>query len=324
MNRPVRKQTRLAWLLSGLTLMLPALAPAQAQDSGVSVYRVELIVFEHVGGRSDRRPAAEPMNFTETLDPEALAALDAAIADHLPVLAESVPTLTLPPRIGPEAPALAKGEETIQPVPRDYAAVELSPTMQRALSRLETSPAHSPVATAAWFQTAERGQRSAQVRVHDDEIVSIRQPQTPQRPDSLVDLGPQLGRDLPFEPVPVARPIYRIDGTARLRRTQFLRLELDLAFNQPSRSDADSADETSGSDPRWLLHRLQQQRAVRPERFEYFDSSRFGVLARITEYKRIVPEPVPAPMPVPGPAHDPATDSAAAGVDRGAAQESPD
>jgi hypothetical protein len=289
MIRPVQAPSILASLLAGLLLALPALA--QTPGELPPVYRVELIVFEHVDGRSDQRPAAEPLDFTAALDPNALAVFASALDDHLQSLAAILPTLTLPPRSGPGAPALVRSDEQIQPVPRDYTAIELSPTMQRALARLEASPAQLPVATRAWYQGAGHAARTAPVRVHDAEVVAIHQPPTPSRPLFLPQLGPVLGRDLPFESIPMQRPIHRIDGTVRLRRTQFLRLELDLVLQQPP-----GDDDAAASDPRWQLHRLQQARAIRPDRFEYFDSSRFGVLARITEFERIEPEIEPEPV----------------------------
>ncbi|PKL96635.1 MAG: hypothetical protein CVV18_00945 [Gammaproteobacteria bacterium HGW-Gammaproteobacteria-8] len=289
MNRSGRTLTKLGCLLIGLGLALPALTLAQPDASKPAVYRVELIVFEHVDGRSDRRAAADALNFTDALDPDALAQFSSAIERHLQSLAALLPNFSLPPRTGPEAAALVRADQQIQPLPHDYASAPMSPEMTRALSRLEDSPAHLPVATAAWFQPAERGARSTRVRVHDAETVAMYQPPPPPRPLFLPDLGPLLGRDLPFESIPVARPIYRLDGTARLRRTQFLRLELDLVLQS-----APEADDTLG-DPRWQLHRLEQARAVRPGRFEYFDSSRFGVLALITEFEWLEPEPPPEP-----------------------------
>lgn len=325
MIRPVRPQSVFTRLLADLgcvlALMLPALALAQTPDSGPPVYRVELIVFEHVNGRSDQRPAAEPLDFTAALDPNTVAVFSGALDKHLRAPAAILPTVTLPPRSGPEAPALVRADERIQPVPRDYAAVELSSTMQRALARLENSPMHRPVATQAWFQAAGRASRTAPVRIHDAQVVATHQPEAPL---VLPELGPAPGRELPFESIPMERPIHRIDGTVRLRRTQFLRLELDLVLQQPP-----GVEDAAASDPRWQLHRLQQGRPVRTDRFEYFDSSRFGVLARITEFERIEPEIEPEPVaepvaepvvepvvePVAEPAAAPASASASEGSD---------
>lgn len=298
MTHPVRAQSIFASLLTSLVLALPA--QAQTPQRGESVYRVELIVFEHVGGRSDQRPAAEPLNFSDALDPNALTVLTAAREEHLEALATTLPTLTLPPRSGPEAPRLVHGDEQVQPVPEAYTAVALSPAMRGAQRRLDASPVHRPVATLAWFQGATAASRTAKVRVHDAQVVAFHRPTEPTNPSQQSAPGSALGRDLRTESIPVARPIHRIDGTARLRRTQFLRLELDLVLQQPP-----TADDSTMPDPRWQLHRLQQARSVRPNRFEYFDSSRFGVLARITEFERVepkiaaVPEFAPAPKPTP-------------------------
>lgn len=303
MNRGIRRRSiRSALsggLLSALLLSVPVQAQAPRDDSAPApVYRIELIVFEHQDGRSDRRLAAAPLDFTDALHPQLLALLDAQLERHLALLERALPIFSLPPRVGAQAPALVAGEERIQPVPRSYAAVELSPAMQRALERLQRSPEHRPVAAQAWFQTANPGQRTAAVRVHDETVVDWHRPEMSEDEPWLPEPVLLPDAEPPFAPVAIARPIHRLDGTVRLRRTQFLRLELDLVLQEARlMSDGGPADQ------RWQLHRVRRDRAVRPDRMEYFDSSRFGVLARITAFERVDPEP---PEPPPPPMADPA------------------
>lgn len=101
---------------------------------------------------------------------------------------------------------------------------------------------------------------------------------------------------------PVARAAVRLDGSIALIRRQFLHADLDLHWRSPvqrppalSRSGTRGEPAESSESPRFEVHRLQQSRAVRTDRWEFFDSARFGVLLRVTELEPLLPLPPPEP-----------------------------
>jgi len=272
------------------------------------VYRVEVIVFLHEDGLSDRVRSAEPADFRDALAPALVAdAVEAARfvlghARHASGLAPEPDDADTP------RPHLVAGDEGIEPPPWPYAAQPaLSPPMQRALERLEGADAYRPLAWQAWFQRAEPFRPTATVRLHGAEVVGeVRVPSVaealPFFPDSLTipvftdaDQPPRL-QPL-FAPRP-AMPLFRLDGNFRLFRRQFLHAAPTLVWHDPDTGLETSTDDRSDADisepDGWLLHRLTQSRVVRPGRLEYFDSSRFGVLLRVTEFEHVVP---PAPEP---------------------------
>ena len=137
-------------------------------------------------------------------------------------------------------------------------------------------------------------------------------------PDDLDDL------DDPGHPVdgqasarserrPVLRADPRLDGTVALVQRQFLHVEIDLHWREPVErprqpgaptAPARAIPEPIGTpatpsidapEAGWQVHRLQQSRVIRPERWTWFDSERFGVLVRITELPPLLPLPPPDP-----------------------------
>ena len=273
------------------------------------VYRVEAIVFRHADGRSDRRRATAPADFTDRLDPLLVATAFKAAQLQLARLAEFLPVAKVPGMPDEATPFLESEAQTLRPIPPVYSALgDLSTSMQRAMSRLVDAPAFDPVTARGWLQLAPQRERTAEVRVHDLSVVEALEPETGPSPLPLAHV-------LPFGPLietpPPARAIYRLDGTIRLRQRRFLHLDLDLVWQTRSRMPADTEADTdsrgykaesdtsdSASAPApgedeeeaWELHRLQQSRVVRPGRLEYFDSSLFGVLVRIDRFKLVVPE----------------------------------
>jgi len=307
-----------------LLLALPALALAQPRPTdeppaGPPVYRLELIVFEYPEGRSDARPASDSLDFSRLPDPRLMAAARRAVNEHLAALRRALPMLP-DPIDGERRAWLENEDERIEPAPDPYlASVPLSAPMRDALERLDASPEHLPVATLAWVQPAERRRRTPMLRVHDDQVVARIEPPAPPAgfffpdPEIIERALPDAGnvftatgssapvREIPGLPrPPPVQPVYRIDGGARLYRGQFFRLHLDLVLQQPAEpARLPGAPARPADDAVWTLHRLNQTRAIRPGRFEYFDSSRFGVLARLTRFERRLPAPPPEPVSAP-------------------------
>ncbi|MGK7295706.1 MAG: CsiV family protein [Candidatus Wenzhouxiangella sp. M2_3B_020] len=269
------------------------------------VYRVELVVFEHVGGDSDRRRALAPAAFATLLDPLLVAraedAADLAVTELRPLL----PMLPKPGGVDEFTPYLESESTTLKPIPPVFAALgEHSGPIRGVLQRLSESDAFEPVATRAWIQPARRGRATPALRMHDDLVVDtlspgpIRSPlffphrlRVPVRVDAR---GRVVGEPL-FDAPPPPQAVYRVDGSARLRRRQFLHLDLDLVWQQRSEAIGPAGE------PEWRLHRLAQSRVVEPGRVEYFDSSRFGVLALVRRFEQVVPErPEPTRPATPG------------------------
>ena len=210
----------------------------------------------------------------------------------------------MPGEVDETTPWLESDEQTLRPIPPVYSALgDLSRPIQRAMDRLIDAPEYVPVTTRAWIQLAQRGRSHfAEVRIHDQAVVDAqarRRTEPGPRPARAAirsadrsDAAAGAG-DLPTRrhhataPAPVsctwtwtwsgkpaAFPVGPHDVGGRLGR----------GVGKPSAS----------GDGEWELHRLRQSRIVEPGRFEYFDSSLFGVLVRIERFEQIVPE-VPEP-----------------------------
>lgn len=120
--------------------------------------------------------------------------------------------------------------------------------------------------------------------------------------------GRALASDEPRrEIVPVPQVTLRFDGALALIQRQFLHADLDLRWrsvvqrpqapNAPRVAPRQSAEDDPTPPPQFEVHRLRQSRAIRPDRWEYFDSERFGVLLRVTELEPLAPLPPPEPTP---------------------------
>lgn len=302
--------------VAGLALLLAATSLfAQQSATGESdaieyppVYRIEVIVFSHVDGRSDRIRSAASMDFTDQLDPLLLARANDLAESRLADLAVALPVARIPGKIDETTPWLETDEQILRPIPSVYSALgDLSRPIQRAMDRLLDAPEYEPLMARAWIQLAPRGRPTAALRIHNQTVVELIEPDDDQ---SLVPVA----HVLPFGPLvetpPPALDIYQLDGTLRLRQRQFLHLDLDLVWQTQARALADRSIPTDGqsavtndlqaTESDWLLHRLQQSRIVEPGRLEYFDSSLFGVLVRIERFAQVVPEiEIPEPEPAP-------------------------
>lgn len=300
---PIKRWSGLAMLLAAASL--PAQQSASPRTGSIEyppVYRVEVIVFSHTDGRSDRMRRTDPIDFTDRLDPLLVARANDIAERQLAGLATMLPVARIPGDVDETTPWLESEVQTLRPIPPVYSALgDLSRPIQRAMDRLRAAPEYDPVTARAWIQLARRGQPTAALRIHDQAVVDLIEPADNR---SLVPV-PHV---LPFGPLvetpPPALDIYRLDGTLRLRQRQFLHLDLDLVWQTRARTLADRrlpagrsiGTPPEGAEDEWHLHRLQQSRIVQPGRLEYFDSSLFGVLVRIDRFEQVVPE-VPEPEP---------------------------
>jgi len=301
--------------LTALGLALFSVASAQVETDAdlPPVYRVEVIVVLHTGGQSDARRTAAPIDYLAALDPRWVAHAWMLAESHRQWLKQALPML--PPGREPvdpaRLPALANDQETLRPAPPRFAArPRLSGSMARALERLQGAAAFEPIAWRSWFQTAPRRRAMPTVRIHDDQVIDYR-PASPtgagfplfldrvRVPVKFEDQAP-VGFTILAEPS-FAQPQYRLDGQIGLRRRQFLHAELDLTWQVPAEPGIDDRQIPEPDQAEWLTHRLVQSRIIRPDRLEYFDSARFGVLLLVTGFQQIEPEPELAPAPAPKP-----------------------
>ncbi|NNE04413.1 MAG: hypothetical protein HKN15_01640 [Xanthomonadales bacterium] len=183
-----------------------------------------------------------------------------------------------------EAPDLA--EVLVQPAP--YPMDVMSTAMQDAWQRLRNSATFRPLLFVTWEQT--RIDYHPPVRIHDDDVIA-EQLHFPYQTAFLDLRSMDVGSEY-------LAPYYRLDGTAQLRRSRFLHLNLDLEYRadllprpEPvpeNREDAlslqeeDAAQVLAHSPGPALVHRLSQSRQVRTGQMQYFDSPFLGVLARVT------------------------------------------
>lgn len=272
-----------------------------AGTDGPPVYRVEVIAFEHIGGASDRRRSVEPLDFGDHADPALIAQAHTFVEAAIEPLRTRLPMLPRPGSAGATTPYLQRDGETLRPAPPVYAALGvLPPAMARARDRLAESPQHRPLAMRAWIQPARAGASTPALRLHDDVVIATRPaarrgtppffPAGLRIPLSVDEAGERIRQRRLFRPDPPPLALYRLDGTLRLRRRQFLHVDLDLVWQQRGDRIVPAGRQ---EEPRWLTHRMRQSRVVEPGRMEYFDSARFGVLVRVTRFERVVPEPEP-------------------------------
>lgn len=295
-------------------LLAAAAAPARQSATGQAgaaddrpveyppVYRAEVIVFRHSDGRSDRIRSFAPADFTDRLDPLLVARANDYAERELSGLATMLPVARIPGEVDETTPWLESEDQMLRPIPPVYSELgELSGQIQRTVDRLLDAPEYDSVSARAWIQRVRRGQPTAAARIHDRNIVALIEPEDTRR---LVPVPHMLPFGLLEKTPPRARNVYRLDGTLRLRRRQFLHLDLDLVWQEPARAlaqrlPADNsavAGKSEGAEDEWMLHRLQQSRIVEPGRMEYFDSSLFGVLVKIERFEQVVPEiEVPSP-----------------------------
>ncbi|MDX1625610.1 MAG: CsiV family protein [Wenzhouxiangellaceae bacterium] len=273
------------------------------------LYRVELVVLHHEGGRSDAWPAPGPAGAPQAADPLQLAWAGWWTERTFSVPGAPWPFGLIPDPLGARTVLL---DATPTSFPAPWKALPgLSPEMSAVLTRLQRADGLGPVTWRAWIQPAPRNGRTPALRLHDG-----RPTVTHERPARI---GSESTNDATNPPA-AASPdrnaatqrgtaqAYRLDGTARLYRQNFLHLALDLSWSEP---DAGLAAEPGlpapvllpvplrGDGNGWMVHRLRQSRVVETGRFEYFDSPLFSVLARVTRYRPLfrVPEPEPEPEP---------------------------
>lgn len=297
-------------------------------------YRIELLLLRHLDSQAE--PALEPTfsDYSDALDllapePELDDVADAAgssiemappVGD--PAVASGGPSGTASDRVVDPVTGLPVDPDGIaaEPPPPAVYREEPAEVMQEAWRRLRLSAGFRPVLYFSWEQPDT--EPFPLIRVHDDQLLFETEALAEPRDADLASAGNAItgapepsatGSTVDETAVPesattVPRRFYRIDGTARLRRSRFLHLELDLAWNEPVFDPAAAGEAVSIIDsraasvpattpvderpapPAVRVFRLRQSRQVRTDQITYFDGSFMGLLAVITRIEAGDPE----------------------------------
>ncbi len=250
----------LVWLLLALSLAGSNLVWAEASN----LVRVEVLVFQHVDGQSDRWPMPALSEFAELPDP----------------ISRAGEQMSGPPESsqGLAAAAVAAMGPSWPPLYTDYS--EHSDLFQAALGRLRSSSDYRVLANLGWIQPLERNARPQPVRVRGQDRLLL-----PDQPEA----SPRFVFGRPLGGGSVARNSqYQLDGSLTVRQRQFSHVDLDLvwqALEPPAFSAAPLSPIAAGDEP-FLTHRLQTSRPIRLDRLEYFDSPWLGVIVLVQEWSR--------------------------------------
>lgn len=287
MEHPLSKELVLLALA-----ILPAISFAQEESRENAFYRVEAIVFTHAGSETDAWPIERLADYAGTLDPawQSFARrqkLDRKKNAGGSSQSEREAALSVVETIA----SLESGEKDLTEAllyPEPWRALEaLSEPMKKARTRLEQSGAYRIRAWQAWHQPLDKNTRERAVRIHDDHLIDV----------DWVSLSPsgRLLRDgRAVETVEELAPAfhYRLDGFIRLRQRQFMHADVTLDWRVPA-VIGPMPFPVPTRNAQLEVHRLDQSRTIRPDRFEYFDSQWIGLLLRVTPYELDPPEEEP-------------------------------
>ncbi len=288
-----------------LVLLIISLFSGQSALAEDRLYRVELLVLRHLDGFSELSPQATLRDFSDTLD--LLKPPELAADPETTIPGETAANPAEPEQVGTEDSA----EEPSDTEPQIVLLETQSDTMQRAWQRLRSSAGFRPELYLSWQQSD--AEASPSIRVHDQQILIEDDPYADLRMDpasgeddeipvfgdsgateSETGTGDNAGGGESDGTAPgVPEPIryYRIDGSASLRKTRFLHLDLDIEYREPVTGGAELARPGAMSDPQrtelpapsaFLVHTLHQDRQVQTHNLEYFDGPVIAVLALVS------------------------------------------
>lgn len=245
--------------------------PAYAQDTR---YRVELLVLTHLQHDS------EPMELLQLED-----------------FSTATDFLTPPPEGDEEQKAEATASADVEAEAPDPNALEhieeMSEAMRESWRRLRLSGPFRPEQYLSW----EQGEQEPfpALRVHDLEVVLVDDPYADLRQELeetqvfTDQVATNDGAEEPGIPDPII--YHRLDGTAMLRRTRFLHLDLNLQLREAVWTEtsllspppiSESVVQDTSQPTAFNVHSLKQSRQVKSARMEYFDGPVLSVLAFIT------------------------------------------
>ena len=250
-------------------LLLLLVSSAGLAESGA--YRVEVIIFRNLLVSADATELNELRSFS-----------------HFPDLEDSRPA-SEPAAVAPDESASDLTEDAadvlLNDLPDDMQVVfDRGTYMDDVWRRLRSSEEYRPLVHASWEQN--RVDYYPPMRIHDEQIID-----TQLRPLSQIMIADLTAED----PLNAYRSnFYRLDGSVQLRRSRFLHLFLDLEYREEtalSGAGATSAaayDFTSGAaqelpaGPGYSVFTLKQNRQIRTNQMQYFDTPFFGALVFVT------------------------------------------
>lgn len=250
-----------------LPLLLLLVSSAVLAESGA--YRVEVIIFRNLLVSADATGVDELRSFSRFPDLEE----SREPAESIEISPDE-PAPDLPPQL---ATVLQND------LPDDVQVVfDRGTYMDDVWRRLRSSEGYRPLAYASWEQN--RVDYYPPMRIHDDQTIDSQL-----RPISNIMIADLAAED----PLSAYRSdFYRLDGSVQLRRSRFLHLFLDLEYReqifQAEPGETSGYDFLTGAikDPatghQYGVHALKQNRQVRTNQMQYFDTPFFGALVFVT------------------------------------------
>ena len=263
------KTSKLPAMKRLLPFLLILLSSATLAESGA--YRVEVIVFRNLDA------------LTESVEIDNLRSFSQFPSLEEPSQQEDLfnkPADVTPNQL-PDDPASVLRYD----LPEDLSVItQKSTRMDAVWRRLRSSQGYRPLLYAAWQQN--RTDYYPPMRIHDQQIID-----TQLRPPTHIMVA-DLAADDPL--AAYRSSFYRIDGSVQLRRSRFLHLFLDLEIREEKPAVPIESDFFGSSDTQTLpgestqnniqhgVFALKQNRQIRTDRLQYFDTPYFGALVLVT------------------------------------------
>jgi len=275
------------WLIA---LLIAWAFATQASAYDEPVYRVDVIVFAHNGGQSNLHFSAQASDFSDYPDliankravnlstsssthqtPTARQAGQRALAtiDRIRALENRNDQSQRPT----DGPTLLNG---LSFPPTFIALDELSSQMLDSWERLKGSARHTPLLWRSWYQPLSAGNRGRWLRISGGQLLGIDWLQAEVIMASLLPEHPPYPFRLP-------RTRHQLDGIVRLRQRQFMHIDLELVRQVRTNASLSPLRLNAQQPEGFSRHVIEQSRAIRPDRIEYFDSSLLGVLILVQQ-----------------------------------------
>jgi len=286
-----RKTIKLLMMKHLLPLLLIIFSSAVLAESGA--YRVEVIVFRNLAVIAEAGSVEELRSFSHFPDLEKpkpaernQALEDSQGAENLKPgeTSNEEPPGGMPleqagvlPGDMPEAPRID--------LPDDLRVIsDRESYMDAVWRRLRSSEKYQPLVYAAWEQN--RTDYYPPMRIHDQQIIDRQL-----RPPTNIMIADLTADDPLFA---YRSNFYQLDGSAQLKRSRFLHIFLDLEYREQKSPDIVEWDlpaengiqvdyEASLDEPsEYQLFTLKQNRQIRTNQVQYFDTPVLGALVFVT------------------------------------------
>ena len=276
---------------------------SQAAHGQEQRYRVELLVLRHLEGYSASQPAPALKDFSASMDllaPPAENSLSGQV--DLPGVQTGAQSEG---QSGNQSGNQSGAQSGNGPQPPVVLRETPGEAMEQAWRRLHGANGLRPELYFSWEQAASAG--SPKIRVHDKDLVFEQDPEASlqdaaafqpagaarAQADSGSARGKAAGGELkPEGTTPGLVQYFRLDGTAALRVSRFLHLDLDIEFRETAAAVPQPGSVQPGVDtspPRaYTVYAIRQSRQVQIQDLHYFDGPVIAVLAMVTRV-----EPLP-------------------------------